>query len=88
MLFVKRNACRGDLPIGVHYHKCGKYVAQVGNSGKKYIGLFTTPEEAFTAYKKAKEELIQETAIELLNKREIDFTTFYALMAYEVEITD
>lgn len=45
-------------PKGYHWNKLlHKYVAQIGvNWGKKYLGLFTTAEEANTAYKKAKQQ--------------------------------
>ena len=47
-------AARGELPIGVS--KNGKYYhAKIGKAGKrKYLGNFSTPEEASHAYKIAK----------------------------------
>ena len=55
MLFVKRDASRGDCPIGVCYHKrAKKYQALCRINGKQIsLGYYSTPEEAFNAYKQA-----------------------------------
>ena len=62
-LFTKRNSERGELPIGV-YDKDGRYASQIRIKGidNIYLGTFTTPEEAFKAYKIAKEQYIKEVA--------------------------
>lgn len=98
MLLAKSNASRGDYPIGVHANitKAGNhtgYVAQCGNkhaskdhTGKGYIGLFDTVEEAFYAYKRVKERMIKDFAYK--HKDNIDERMFEALLQYEVEITD
>jgi len=92
MLLTKSDAARGDYPIGVHSHQNG-YVAHCGNTarsrstkGKGYIGIYSTPEAAFAAYKKQKEELIRAAALE--HKDVISADVFEALLRYEVEITD
>ena len=91
-LFVKRQNDRGDLPIGVTYHKVNKkYQAQLsvfrnGKKTKEYLGYFTTPEEAFNAYKRAKEDYIKEIADEYKDK--IPAKLNKAMYAYEVEIND
>jgi hypothetical protein len=80
---------RGDLPIGVSYHgeNCN-YVAQMkgGNRLNGYLGAFSTPEEAFCAYKVAKEAHIKRVAN--AHKHLIDAKAYDALMNYVVEITD
>ena len=50
----------GNYPTGVYLMKsCGKFNAQVSCDGiNKYLGIFNTPEEARTAYVKAKNEEI------------------------------
>src|SRR5690606_37673784 len=47
---------RRDLPIGVTKKNFSSYAAQLyDSSGKVYLGSFSTPEQAFQAYKHAKE---------------------------------
>ena len=81
---------RGPYPIGVcMVRKTGKYFAHVNIAGKqKHIGIFNSPEEAFSAYKKAKEEYIKEVAQDYFAKGLITERVRDALMRYEVEITD
>jgi len=53
-LFIDCGRARGKYPIGV-YHHSNKFRAQIRINGKrKYLGLFSTPEEAHSAYLKAK----------------------------------
>jgi hypothetical protein len=83
----KKLKSRGNLPIGVLNHKSGKYSAQISiNSSKKHLGYFDTIEEAFQAYKTAKEIYIKEMADKW--KPEITPQTYQALIDYVVEITD
>jgi hypothetical protein len=76
------------------YSKCrNKYSVSVSHSLNKkayktYIGCFSTPEEAFEAYKKAKEEYIKEVAEKYYKEGAISEKVYNALMNYEVEITD
>lgn len=89
MLLVKRDAKRGKYPIGVHLDKpTGRFVAQhSGGKGKtKYLGSFSTPQEAFQAYKTFKEALIKEVANEY--KYQLDPRVYEALMNYEVNEND
>lgn len=75
------------LPQGVTLNNHGKYVARAAINGKeKRIGQYNTPEEAFQAYKVAKEMWIKEVANKYKDK--LEPRVFDALMAYEVEITD
>lgn len=89
-LLTKTDAKRGQYPVGVCFNKkANKFQSQCNNNGKPvHLGYFNSPEEAFLKYKQFKENLIQETAVKYLNERKINFKTFYALMEYEVEITD
>lgn len=87
-LFVKRDACRNDLPIGVSYHKeTNKYMARCQTlEHQKYLGLYNTPEEAFIAYKKFKEQYIKQVADEYKDK--IPQRLYDAMYAWTVEIDD
>jgi len=87
-LFVKRDNVRGDYPVGVYYDKARrKFAAGYTIKGvRKGLGRFTTPEEAFYAYKQAKEAHIKEVANKW--KDYIDPRVYETLMNYEVEITD
>jgi hypothetical protein len=87
-LLTKSNATRGAYPIGVS--KRGKRFSAHSNFyGKtKKLGMFDTSEEAFLAYKHAKEEHIKEMATQYYNEGKITEKVYEALMKYEVEITD
>lgn len=91
-LFTKRQNDRGDYPIGVSYHKkMNKFIARVNNpfiNGCERIGYYNTPEKAFYAYKKAKEEIIKQVAEIEYNKGNITKRCYEAMMNYQVEITD
>ena len=92
MLFVKRDASRGDCPIGVSYHKDRKkYQAFCHVNGKKIrLGYYNTIEEAFNAYKIAKEQEIKRVADDCVSKGYItqDSRLYNAMINYQVEITD
>ena len=91
-LFTKSQNGRGELPIGVYYDKkYKKYKAQLrvfndGKRTKKHLGYFNTEDEAFEAYKKAKEEYIKEVADEYKDK--IPAKLYEAMHSYEVSIDD
>lgn len=85
MLFTKGNSriCSvREYPIGVSFKK-GKYIS---NMYKKYLGIFDTVNEAFQAYKIAKEARIKEVAE--IWKGKIEENVYQALINYQVEITD
>lgn len=89
LLFVKRNANRGECPIGVNYHKVSsKYKAECRNhsGNKKHLGLYINKEEAFRAYKKYKEQLIKQIANDY--KVLIPIKLYKSLVSYEVNIND
>ncbi len=87
-LLTKSDKTRGEWPIGVHFNKeRGKFMTQLNVNGKAgYLGLFTTPEEAFQAYKTAKESQIKVVARKWQHL--LDERVFQALIAYEVNIND
>lgn len=81
-LFTKSNKIRGKYPIGVS-KRWNKYRALLKN---KILGIFNTPEEAFYAYKEAKECYIKEVADKY--KGQITEKVYQAMYNYQVEITD
>jgi hypothetical protein len=88
-LFLKCDARRGDLPIGVYQHtETKKYVANCSDGNKKTInlGCYTTPEKAFSVYKIYKEKLIKQFAEHY--KVKIPNNLYEAMMKYEIDITD
>lgn len=91
VLFIKSDSKRGKLPIGVSYHKSsGSYVAQCNEEGfRKHLGCFTTPLEAFLAYKSFKENYIKEVADEYFEKYpKFPYKLLQAMYEYEVSIND
>ena len=92
LLFTKRNANRGDYPIGVCYNKQNKkYLARCNINGKKIgLGLYNSLEEAFNVYKVAKEQEIKRVAEECISKGFITKNSrlYNAMINYQVEIDD
>ena len=88
MLLTKRDNARGEYPVGIYFHKArGKFTAQLNINGKKkFLGYFNTPEEAFQAYRVAKEAHIKAVAEKW--KDQLDGRVYLALMNYEVNIYD
>ena len=85
-LFIKRDNERGELPIGVT-KKGNKFEVQLSKGNERiYLGIYATVEEAFLAYKIAKEQYIKEVAEKYKNK--IPQKLYDAMIAYEVEIDD
>ena len=89
-LIIKHDATRGNLPIGVSKRsKSHRYRALLRKRGKYVtLGSFGTPEEAFQAYKQAKEAHIKDVATKYYNEGKITEKVYNALMNYKVEITD
>ena len=88
-LLVKSDGSRGELPIGVCYHKRDKvFMSRVSlnNGYQKHLGSFNSEIEAFNAYKIAKESFIKEQAEKY--KSQIDPRAYNALMNYTVGIAD
>ena len=90
LLLNKNKTIRGDYLIGVSFDKsCNKFIAKFKKSKvkkQKFLGRFNILEEAFQAYKTAKEEYIKEVADEW--KKLISEKVYQALINYQVEITD
>lgn len=86
-LFLKRDAARGAHPIGVS-ERNGKFYARcnVGKGYKVCLGCYDTPEEAFSAYKSFKEQLMRQTAADY--RDQIDQHVYEALRHYSVSIMD
>lgn len=86
--FTKSKSARGLYPIGVYRRdNSSKYFATFRKNNKNIsLGSYSTPEEAFQAYKKAKEEWIKEVANKWKDK--LKPNVYEALMNYQVEITD
>jgi hypothetical protein len=83
-LFTNTKSVRTNLPSGVIKHK-NKFRARFGKD-RKHLGLFNTPEEAFQAYKTAKEQHIKDMADE--HRDLIEDRVYQAMYSYEVKITD
>lgn len=79
---------RGAYPVGVYLDKrVGKFVARVSDLKEvKWLGSFSTPEEAFQAYKIAKENRAKELAIKYEGVVDDRVTT--ALNNYTITIDD
>ena len=89
-LFIKRANDRGDYPIGVTRHG-NRFRARCDNpilGMREHIGVYNTPEEAFYAYKKYKEDVIKQVANIEYNKNTITLKCYEAMLKYKVEITD
>lgn len=86
-IFKNRKKNRGVYPIGVIKKRNGKYVARAC-SVKRHIGVYETIQEAFYAYKDAKERYIKSVAEKYFQEGKITEKVYNALMKYEVEITD
>lgn len=75
-----------ELPLGVSKHKDLYKVYCRVNNKNKFLGLFSTPEEAFQAYKTEKEAYIKEVADKYENL--ISQKVYKSLYNYKIEITD
>ena len=87
-LLIRANKVRDILPVGVSfYKKTGKFLASGSFYGKaQHIGYYNTPEEAFQAYKEAKESYIKEVAEKW--KDRIEDKVYKTLKEYSVGIDD
>ena len=83
LIKVNRNK---EFPLGVLKNNNRFSAFIVRNQKTKNLGTFITPEEAFKAYKIAKEQYIKEVADKWKDK--IDSKVYQAMYNYKVEITD
>ena len=90
-LFLKREAERGDYPIGVRYREDG-FIAVCRNpflDKAEESGLYSTPENAFyQGYKPYKEDIIKRVAQVEYDNENITKECYEAMMNYIVEIDD
>lgn len=83
---VLRQKGRGKWPLGVIFHN-GKFISQMSSNGKQVVlGQFITVEEAFSAYKTAKETEAKRLAEKY--KDQIDNRVYEALLNFKIEIGD
>ena len=91
-LFTKSDAKRGQYPVGVGYHKrAKKYQASCSVNGEYVnLGYYNTIEQAFNAYKIAKEQEIKRVADECVSKGYItqESRLYNAMISYQIEIDD
>ena len=86
-IISKKKNGKKRLPIGVFRGKGGLFEARIVIGRKlTIIGSFKTPQEAFQAYKQAKENHIKLLAEKY--RDQIDPRAYEALLNYKVEITD
>lgn len=88
-LVVVNKRRRGDTPIGVYYVKRNrKYTTQCcfKGSGLKYLGSYSTPEEAFQVYKEAKKVSIKLVADQWKSK--IEDKVYQSLLNWEIAFDD
>lgn len=87
VLLTRGDRNRGVLPIGVKATGYGQFFARMKIDGvDTRLGRFQTIDDAFQAYKAAKEANIKRLAEQY--KDQIDPRAYAALLAYQVEITD
>lgn len=91
-MFVKNNANRGELPIGVCKDKnTGKYASMCMNpiTGKsEWFGRHDTPLKSFYKYKLGKENIIKQVAQIEYDNGNIAEKCYRAMINYEVDIND
>ena len=91
-LLTNRKRHRGDFYVGVSRYQQKewvRFVAHISKGGTLVsLGYFLTPEEAFQAYKSAKEIYVKELATKYFQEGKITQKVYQALMEYQVEITD
>lgn len=86
VVFAKRQNYRGKYPLGVNKNH-NKYLSKICMYNKQVrLGSYFTIEEAFQAYKMAKEKYIKEIAS--IYKDKIAEKTYTSMCDYIVEITD
>lgn len=84
-LLNRQNKNQEKYPVGVYYdNRENNFQSRINNGEKQLrVGRFCTSEEAFQAYKQAKEAQIK--AIANKWKDQIDIRAYEALMTYQVE---
>lgn len=86
-LILNSRKTRGDLPLGVHKNRYGKFVSSIRLDNKKInLGSFNDIESAFMKYRSVKESEIKNKAEKW--KSEIHENVYNSLMAYTIDIAD
>lgn len=86
-LLLGSDSVRGKYPIGVSYREGHGYYARCNVDNKCIqIGVYSSPDKAFQAYKQFKEQHIKDKATSM--KDVLPTNVYDALMRYEVEEDD
>lgn len=88
-LFTNRKSLRGNTPIGI-CKRGGGYEVYVDTNGERtrYIGTYSKMEDAFNAYKVAKEYRIREIAFRSFLEGRINSKVYEAMLNYKISIDD
>lgn len=79
MLIVKSNTTKGDCPVGINFYK-NKYVVNISiNNKNKYLGRYSTIEEALSVYRENKTNYI--------NSKLEEYKDYIPIFLYERLIT-
>lgn len=79
------NVINSNLPVGVQLNNYGRYTTYVCNLGTRFsVGTYSTPEEAFEAYKKAKKDFINKIALEYYQDGGILEDIYNAILNLEI----
>ena len=86
-LFPNAKKVRGKYPVGVSKHR-NKYQANCcdGTGKTKYLGSYTSVEQAFMVYKNYKQQLIKQEADKY--KTILPNKVYEAIINYEIDIND
>ena len=87
-LLTNNKASRGLYPIGVNFRKTtGRYEVRVCEHGtRNHVGMFDSIEDAFLAYKSAKERYIRSIAMKYVGV--LPDAAFQSLMRMEITYDD
>lgn len=88
-LFISCDGLRGDLPVGVNFHKASnKFITKCRNGKgiRTHLGLYDNPEEAFLVYQEFKYNIIKDVAEQY--KDVIPTKLYDAMLNYKIEMND
>ena len=89
LLFVQRGEGRGKSYNGVEKIKKSRFRATLSNGKENVkIGIYDTAEDAFYAYKKAKEDNVKSYADNYYSRGLIDKRVYDALYRYKINMND
>lgn len=91
-LFTKSDKARGELPIGVSFHKRDKIFevsCSTAENRNVYLGRYDNKNDAFVSYKNFKESYIKQVAKEYKSKyKDFPKNLFESMTNYKVEVND